>query len=310
MIRSWLAYLLLLLLDALAWISIDGYLYYLLLRVLLMLPLLSLLLFIAGNRFLKLQLKTSKKGCVIHMPTSLPLLVCSGIRIQGSWKNCFYESSETISLEVKHREQKLQIPKLGSGKYELQLTSIQTRDLLGLFRKTQSWDKEVTTFCFPQPCTVTQVQYTNLLQEARQSLTGVFSSDYELKEHHEGEPVRRIHYKASYRLQKTMVREFQKEESAVVLLHLCFPQEQKICERLLAIACGICRKASPQDLVRIRWRTAGGRQTAELQGPQDMEGFLRKLLSMPRFCEVSRDSQDALYVDEAFAALFEQEAGI
>ena len=77
MIRSWLAYLLLLLLDALAWISIDGYLYYLLLRVLLMLPLLSLLLFIAGNRFLKLQLKTSKKGCVIHMPTSLPLLVCS-----------------------------------------------------------------------------------------------------------------------------------------------------------------------------------------------------------------------------------------
>ena len=32
MIRSWLAYLLLLLLDALAWISIDGYLYYLLLR--------------------------------------------------------------------------------------------------------------------------------------------------------------------------------------------------------------------------------------------------------------------------------------
>ena len=198
MIRSWLAYLLLLLLDALAWISIDGYLYYLLLRVLLMLPLLSLLLFIAGNRFLKLQLKTSKKGCVIHMPTSLPLLVCSGIRIQGSWKNCFYESSETISLEVKHREQKLQIPKLGSGKYELQLTSIQTRDLLGLFRKTQSWDKEVTTFCFPQPCTVTQVQYTNLLQEARQSLTGVFSSDYELKEHHEGEPVRRIHYKASY----------------------------------------------------------------------------------------------------------------
>lgn len=64
------------------------------------------------------------------------------------------------------------------------------------------------------------------------------------------------------------------------------------------------------DLVRIRWRTAGGRQTAELQGPQDMEGFLRKLLSMPRFCEVSRDSQDALYLDEAFAALFEQEAGI
>ena len=54
MIRSWLAYLLLLLLDALAWISIDGYLYYLLLRVLLMLPLLSLFLFIAGNRFLKL----------------------------------------------------------------------------------------------------------------------------------------------------------------------------------------------------------------------------------------------------------------
>ncbi len=91
---------------------------------------------------------------------------------------------------------------------------------------------------------------------------------------------------------------------------LCFPQEQEICERLLAIACGICRKASPQDLVRIRWRTAGGRQTAELQGPQDMEGFLRKLLSMPRFCEVSRDSQDALYLDEAFAALFEQEAGI
>ena len=86
---------------------------------------------------------------------------------------------------MKHREQKLQIPKLGSGKYELQLTSIQTRDLLGLFRKTQSWDKKVTTFCFPQPCTVTQVQYTNLLQEARQSLTGVFSSDYELKEHHE-----------------------------------------------------------------------------------------------------------------------------
>ena len=115
---------------------------------------------------------------------------------------------------------------------------------------------------------------------------------------------------AGFTIRQTMVREFQKEESAVVLLHLCFPQEQKICERLLAIACGICRKASPQDLVRIRWRTAGGRQTAELQGPQDMEGFLRKLLSMPRFCEVSRDSQDALYLDEAFAALFEQEAGI
>ena len=175
MIRSWLAYLLLLLLDALAWISIDGYLYYLLLRVLLMLPLLSLLLFIAGNRFLKLQLKTSKKGCVIHMPTSLPLLVCSGIRIQGSWKNCFYESSETISLEVKHREQKLQIPKLGSGKYELQLNSIQTRDLLGLFRKTQSWDKEVTTLFPTALYGVTQVQYTNLLQEARQS-SPVFSA--------------------------------------------------------------------------------------------------------------------------------------
>ena len=64
---------------------------------------------------------------------------------------------------------------------------------------------------------------------------------------------------------------------------------------------------------RILFVFAGGqqeRQTAELQGPQDMEGFLRKLLSMPRFCEVSRDSQDALYLDEAFAALFEQEAGI
>lgn len=72
MIRSWLAYLLLLLLDALAWISIDGYLYYLLLRVLLMLPLLSLLLFIAGNRFLKLQLKTVKGLCNSYANQSSP----------------------------------------------------------------------------------------------------------------------------------------------------------------------------------------------------------------------------------------------
>ena len=94
MIRSWLAYLLLLLLDALAWISIDGYLYYLLLRVLLMLPLLSLLLFIAGNRFLKLQLKTSKKGCVIHMPTSLPLLVCSGIEYRDRGRIAFMKAAK------------------------------------------------------------------------------------------------------------------------------------------------------------------------------------------------------------------------
>ena len=68
MIRSWLTYLFLLLLDALLWISIDGYIYYLLLRVLLMLPLLSLLL-------------------LIRMATRFPLLVFSCIQIQGTWRN-------------------------------------------------------------------------------------------------------------------------------------------------------------------------------------------------------------------------------
>ena len=66
----------------------------------------------------------------------------------------------------------------------------------------------------PQPRPVSQVQFARIIQESRQRPIGPLSSDYELKEHHEGEPVRRIHYKASYRLQKTMVREFQKEESA------------------------------------------------------------------------------------------------
>lgn len=202
------------------------------------------------------------------------------------------------------------MPKLGSGQYRLRLTSIQTRDLLGLFRKTRVWEKEEAAFRFPQPRPVSQVQFARIIQESRQRPIGPLSSDYELKEHHEGEPVRRIHYKASYRLQKTMVREFQKEESAYLQLHLRFPQEQEACERILAIACGFCLKASAQDMVHIRWQTVGGIQEVQLQSPQDMEGFLRKLLSMPRFCEASCDSQSALYLDEAFAALFEREADV
>ena len=63
-------------------------------------------------------------------------------------------------------------------------------------------------------------------------------------------------------------------------------------------------------MVHIRWQTVGGIQEVQLQSPQDMEGFLRKLLSMPRFCEASCDSQSALYLDEAFAALFEREADV
>lgn len=310
MIRSWLTYLILLLLDALLWISIDGYIYYLLLRVLLMLPLLSLLLFIVGNRLVKLQLKTDKDGCVIRMATRFPLLVFSCIQIQGTWRNCFYETKEAVRLELNQIEGKLYMPKLGSGQYRLRLTSIQTRDLLGLFRKTRVWEKEEAAFRFPQPRPVSQVQFARIIQESRQRPIGPLSSDYELKEHHEGEPVRRIHYKASYRLQKTMVREFQKEESAYLQLHLRFPQEQEACERILAIACGFCLKASAQDMVHIRWQTAGGIQEVQLQSPQDMEGFLRKLLSMPRFCEASCDSQSALCLDEAFAALFEREADV
>lgn len=62
MIRSWLAYLSLLLLDALLWVSVDGYIYYLLLRVLLMLPILSLLLFLVGNRLIQIHVEPYAEG--------------------------------------------------------------------------------------------------------------------------------------------------------------------------------------------------------------------------------------------------------
>lgn len=310
MIRSWLVYLLLLLLDTLVWLSIDGYIYHLLLRVLLMLPLLSLLLFLVGCRTAQLQIEVHKEGCTLRMPSRILLLVCSRIQVSAAWHNCFYGTDEAVIVEMDASTKKLLLPDLGSGEYNLQLQAIQIRDLLGLFRRTIQWRKDASFFHLPHPAAVNPAAYQRVLEESRQRPVGVPGSDYELKEHHEGEPIRRIHYQASYRLKKTMVREFEKEAAAYLHLHLRFPQDRAACERILAVCCGFCLKASPQETLQISWQSANGLQQVELQHPHDMEKFLRTLLSVPRFCEASSDTSDGLTLDESFAACFEEEAAV
>lgn len=310
MIRSWLAYLSLLLLDALLWVSVDGYIYYLLLRVLLMLPILNLLLFLVGNRLIQIHVEPYAEGGKLRISSALPLLFCSRIHVNGLWHNGFYETSESVTTDLKHNTKRLQAPDMGSGQYHLQLNKLQTRDLLGLYRRTTKLHEETKIFRFPQPVPVTDAVYQKVAKEARQRPAGMPGSDYELKEHQEGEPLRHIHYKASYRLKKTMIREFQKEEASSLHLHLCFPQDIAACERLLSVSCGFCLKVNAQNSLYISWQAADGFRQIELRTVQDMDSFLRKLLAMPRVCEGTSDFADGLCLNETLVSLMVKENSV
>ena len=68
MIRSWFVFITLLVIDTLLWLTIDGYVYYFLFRVMLLLPIISFVLFVIGRRKLALHLIKQEDHIEVDIP--------------------------------------------------------------------------------------------------------------------------------------------------------------------------------------------------------------------------------------------------
>lgn len=297
MIRSWIIYIILLVMDILLWLTIDGYVYYFLFRVMLILPIISFILFMIGTRKLMLSLSGQKTCVNVSVSSKLPAAFCSQLILKGTWENIFYSILDTVEVTFSENKIIIKRPDLGSGYYIFKAQSVQCYDLLHMFRYNYKCDYEIGEYCYPEPIALRE-DALQLLQSRKVKLKNKeIDTNYEIKEYQEGEIPSHIHYPSSNRFQKLMLKKFDTLHDSHIQMQICFPENIEECELLLAVCASLFQKANEHTIFYVSWKNEQKAYKIHIQHSEDAKKFFSTCLAMVKDSGYSANTEEMITLD-------------
>lgn len=212
-------------------------------------------------------------------------------KIDYQINNQFYESkkSYTCSLLCAPKQQVKKVITLPyCGCYKAEITQVLLFDLLGLWKKRCQISGESTLFVLPiyqDNISITKTMEDGLEKEKETwNKTGLLSNDsYEIREYQEGDSLKYLHHKMSYKLNKPMVRQFASLQQAHMLMVLDLQGDIDTVEQTLQTFYSIAKTMLAHGVL-IKCGYIKGKQTImkEVLTTTMLIQVLKEILQSPR----------------------------
>lgn len=316
--RYRLRYVILLTLSFLLYIFYAGYLSYFIFVCMLALPFISLLFFICAIYGLRIELSNKQplyyklEASMIQLQTHTNSFIPLA-RIQAKLlvTNEFYQESTTHTVLFTSEKEPSEVDFILSsqtcGMRSIHLQSIKMQDYLGIF----SWKKKMSLqkhlYIFPVPIFAMHISQAFEFDQGEVTYDPYRpgndpSETFDIRPYQEGDPLHRIHHKLSYKLDKTMIREFSLplEKDIEIVFELYGNQEDM--DHILAQVYGFSL-----SLIDVQYRhTIKQYQQDVLVFSQvivsrvDIDGFMKQILRIP----ISKQTEPSLSQSQSSEHLF------
>lgn len=220
-----------------------------------LLPFVTLILMLIQKNRLTLEVQFSQKEIIRGRKGEVSIKVISKmfpiaiLKFDCKIENVFYGTSQIYELAlISGNGTRFQetIPSEQSGLRKATIQDYLLIDLLGLWRVKQSCQTQATMLVLPPYQQSSQIeQFCEQGMEKEKEIarkTGLQSSDsYEIRDYQEGDSLKRLHHKMTYKLQKPMIRQYANLEAAQVMLILDLSGEVEMVEKTLTMFHSVAR---------------------------------------------------------------------
>lgn len=261
------------------------------------LPLLSLGLMLAQWRHAVLSLSFSKEEyernseitlSLSYTGKQIPYALCT---YQGVLSNSFYGCQKPIELTFFTNpsimtEQSL--PSQRCGCYEVSIKELLLYDVLGLWCKKSKVNLHAQAYVMPaafQSVSIQQMVQTGTEKEKETTRKGdaSYTDAYEIREYREGDSLKNLHHKLTFKLQKPMIREFARMEQALIYLYLDLSGDEEEVEQTLALCYSVALAyVKENQRVMCCWGSVDTMNTQAVETVPQVHQLLRNIISGPR----------------------------
>ena len=278
----------------------QSYLTLYLLVIVSLLPVLSLLLMLYHSLHLEMDVSFTKHEITQNMRSEFILQIQSlhtpiGIlKIEYEIKNEFYESKKVYTnslLCATGQKLKKAITLPYCGCYCARITEVMLFDILGIWKKKCRCSGYSNLYVLPaykEAETLMKTIHDGLEKEKETwKKTGLLSNDsYEIREYQEGDSLKYIHHKMSYKLDKTMVRQFSSLQQAHMLMILDLEGDIDTVEQTLQTFYSIAKTMLEQGvMIKCGYIKEHHAIIQEIMTPLMLQQVIKEILSYPRFQE-------------------------
>ena len=225
-------YLILMIVSFFFFLYFDGYLSLFLIPVILLLPIFSFVVSLVASRFLTFQITVSAPSSVQKFPLKVTVSVNnrSFLPVLGIRAALFYDNSCSSGIQQSElsfplssfgrSELTQEFSSLHCGKITISLSKIRVYDYLGLFAIPKKSPVPVHACIFPPETSFSIFSsLPSTLRDGRAASSfgdPDFSELSFLRDYRDGDRLRDIHWKASTKLGKTLVKEYDREGNCLV----------------------------------------------------------------------------------------------
>lgn len=144
--------------------------------------------------------------------------------------NIFLQTSSQEQIRFFTGKKRIEIPfslETNPGRYHLSIDKLQVCDFLGMLERTMEKPDSQDIIVYPSVQESSQMLCRQIEsfsvqgeETSHQTMDGALTDKHEVREYQIGDPLHRIHHKLSYKLSKTMIREFANEQKKEPLFYV------------------------------------------------------------------------------------------
>ncbi len=290
-------YLILMIVSFFFFLYFDGYLSLFLIPVILLLPIFSFVVSLIASKFLNFQITVSAPSSVQNSPLKVNVSVInrSFLPLLGIRASLLYENS--CSPGIQRSELSFPLSSFGRseltqefsskhcGKISISLSKIRVYDYLGLFVIPKKSPVPIQAFIFPPEtsCSFFSSLPSTLRDGRAASSFGDpdFSELSSLRDYRDGDRLRDIHWKASSKFGKTLVKEYDREGDCVVtfLTRGIFPDPAITDLSCTMLRCGCTFLLQEGFLPQVSWKDEEHFRVVRVESTEAIPQMLSELFS-------------------------------
>lgn len=203
--------------------------------------------------------------------------------------NLFLDTSFSQSKQFLVSGDKVVIPLDESnfklGKSVISIKSCRIIDMLGLFSKKIKYQETMQDICYPYIDEVYR-RLNSQINEKLQYYNYQKKDDYDLREYREGDSIKDIHYKVSYRQSKLMIKDKHKDSSMTMKLFLDLSKDEESCRQVLSYLYQFVYHLTLQkSKCQIQWYSKNKLMEEKISDLKEYENVLTTILSNPKALE-------------------------
>jgi len=294
MLRHWIRYLIILLLSGILYVFYVGYTSWFLLRLLLLLPLCSLVLLLLGSICFHMHLSAVKE-CTIgeDMTCSLcaktkSFIPLPSVKVLIQIKNCFSDETTTqevaIALFQKQQTHAVPITAKHIGVLEITIRKIMLYDSLGLFRVRSKITDTKRILVLPKQQEVAEALTADVAMhegETPDTVADGMEDSMEVRPYQSGDPLHRMHWKLSAKQGEWMVREYKDSKqtfSALYFEHVMNLEDaQHILTDVYSLSLRLLAEQVPHEIIQTMQQEVMQRRSICTQN--DLLCFMEQICS-------------------------------